>query len=72
MTHNPDDKRREWAASAREGLADEAERLQRDGPTLHRHHRLPLSYCQSPSRSTIRARNSAKKASSSGPGSAIF
>lgn len=40
MTHNPDDKRCEWAAAAREGLADEAERLQRDGPTLHRHRQL--------------------------------
>ena len=40
MTHNPDDKRREWAAAAREGLLDEAARLGRDGPTLHRHRQI--------------------------------
>lgn len=34
---NDPDKQRQWAAAARRGLDDEAERLRREGPTLHRH-----------------------------------
>ncbi len=36
MTNDPD-KQRQWTDVARRGLDDEAERLRRDGPTLHRH-----------------------------------
>ncbi len=43
MTNDPD-KQRQWADAARRGLDAEAERLRREGPTLHRHQAVSKTF----------------------------